>query len=86
MAEQLPAPAAFPAPINGQPDLLIIAGEHSGDEHAALLVADLRAKNPDLKVACLGGVELQAAGAQLLYDLTAVSIVGFVEVVKHFGF
>ncbi|MGB0416716.1 MAG: lipid-A-disaccharide synthase [Coraliomargarita sp.] len=86
MADQLPAPAAFPAPDNGQPDLLIIAGEHSGDEHAALLVADLRARNPNLKVACLGGVELQAAGAQLLYDLTAVSIVGFVEVVKRYGF
>lgn len=66
--------------------MLIIAGEHSGDEHAALLLADLRAKRPDLKVACLGGVELQAAGAQLLYDLTAVSIVGFVEVVRHYNF
>lgn len=86
MAEQLPTPADFPAPVHGQPDLLIIAGEHSGDEHAALLVADLRAKHPGLKIACLGGVELQAAGAQLLYDLTAVSIVGFVEVVKHYGF
>jgi lipid-A-disaccharide synthase len=37
-------------------------------------------------VACLGGPALQAAGAQLLYDLTAVSIVGFVEVLKHYNF
>ena len=59
MAEQLPAPADFAAPINGQPDLLIIAGEHSGDEHAAQLVADMRRTQPDLKVACLGGVELR---------------------------
>lgn len=86
MSDQLPAPADFPAPLNGQPDLLIIAGEHSGDEHAAQVLADLRARQPDLKVACLGGVELQAAGAQLLYDLTAVSIVGFVEVLKHYHF
>lgn len=86
MSDQLPAPADFPAPLDGQPDLLIIAGEHSGDEHAAQVVADLRATQPDLKVACLGGVELQAAGAQLLYDLTAVSIVGFVEVLKHYNF
>lgn len=76
----------FPAPTEGRPDLLVIAGEHSGDEHAAQLVTDLRARQPDLKVACLGGVELQAAGAQLLYDLTAVSIVGFVEVVRHYNF
>ena len=44
------------------------------------------ARNPELKVACLGGVNLQAAGAQLLYDLTAMSIVGFVEVLKHYNF
>ena len=86
MSDQLPAPADFAAPINGQPDLLIIAGEHSGDEHAAQLLADMRLKQPNLKVACLGGVELKAQGAQLLYDLTAVSIVGFVEVVRHYGF
>ncbi|NBB80922.1 MAG: lipid-A-disaccharide synthase [Verrucomicrobia bacterium] len=76
----------FPEPVDGRPDLLIIAGEHSGDEHAAVLLADLRRMHPELKVACLGGVQLQAAGAQLLYDLTAVSIVGFVEVVRHYNF
>ena len=86
MSGQLPAPADFAAPINGQPDLLIVTGEHSGDEHAAQLLADMRLKHPALKVACLGGVELKADGAQLLYDLTAVSIVGFVEVVRHYGF
>ena len=86
MSEQLPVPADFAAPINGQPDLLIIAGEHSGDEHAAKIVADMRLKHPDIKVACLGGVELEVEGAQLLYDLTAMSIVGFAEVVRHYGF
>ncbi|HAY99630.1 MAG TPA: lipid-A-disaccharide synthase, partial [Opitutae bacterium] len=86
MSEQLPVPADFAAPINGQPDLLFIAGEHSGDEHAAQIVADIRLKHPDMKVACLGGVKLQAEGAQLLYDLTAMSIVGFAEVVRHYGF
>lgn len=86
MSDVLPAKADFPAPIGGPPDLLVIAGEHSGDEHAAHLVAGLKARNPGLKVACLGGGKLQAAGAQLLYDLTAVSIVGFVEVLKHYNF
>ena len=86
VADSLPVTTNFPEPVGGRPDLLFVAGEHSGDEHAALLLADLRAKRPDLKVACLGGVELQAAGAQLLFDLTAVSIVGFVEVVRHYNF
>lgn len=86
MSELVPKTNDFAAPVGGRPDLLIIAGEHSGDEHAALLLADLRAKHPDLKVACLGGCKLQAAGAQLLYDLTSVSIVGFVEVIRHYKF
>jgi lipid-A-disaccharide synthase len=86
MSDPLPAPLEFAAPRDGQPDVLIVAGEHSGDEHAAQLVADMRAKKPNLKIACLGGEELQAAGAQLLYDLTAVSVVGFAEVVRHYGF
>ena len=86
MSEVLKVPDQFASPEKGPPDLLIIAGEHSGDEHAARLVADMLAKNPDCNVVCLGGAELQAAGAQLLYDLTSVSIVGFVEVVRHYGF
>jgi lipid-A-disaccharide synthase len=67
-------------------DLLVVAGEHSGDEHAARMVAELRAKRPGLRVCALGGKHLEAAGAQVLFDLTASSVVGFVEVVKHYGF
>jgi lipid-A-disaccharide synthase len=86
MGSKFQLTTSFPPPEGGSPDLLIIAGEHSGDEHAALIVKDLKAKYPDLKVACLGGEELKAAGAQLLYDMTAVSVVGFVEVLRHYSF
>lgn len=86
MPKILPATTHLPPPSSGPPDLLIIAGEHSGDEHAAQLVAQLKAREPQLKVACLGGDKLAASGVQLLYDLTAVSIVGFVEVLKHYNF
>ncbi len=83
-----PAPIQnLPAPVAGRKvDLLIVAGEHSGDEHAARVVRELRASRPDLTICALGGPELAAAGAQLLYDLTATSVVGFVEVLKHYSF
>ena len=84
MAESLPF--RFDAPKDGRVDLLVIAGEHSGDEHAARLVADLRAKRPGLAVCALGGKHLATAGAQLLHDLTASSVVGFVEVLKNYSF
>jgi lipid-A-disaccharide synthase len=86
MEAKLSAPKSFDAPMNGAPDLLLVVGEHSGDEHAAEILSKLRQEKPDLKVACLGGAKLEATGAQLLYDLTAVSIVGFVEVLKHYSF
>lgn len=79
-------PFRLPPPEAGRPDLLIIAGEHSGDEHAARAVRELRAKHSTIKVCALGGPNLAAAGAQVLHDLTASSVVGFVEVLKSYSF
>ena len=76
----------LPAPTGGAVDLLIVAGEHSGDEHAARVVRELRAANPALRICALGGPGLAEAGAQLLHDLTATSVVGFVEVLTHYPF
>jgi lipid-A-disaccharide synthase len=79
-------PFHLPPPTGGRVDVLIIAGEHSGDEHAARLVRELRAAQPGVVVAALGGQQLAAAGAQVLHDLTASSVVGFVEVLKNYPF
>ncbi|MGC4071863.1 MAG: lipid-A-disaccharide synthase [Nibricoccus sp.] len=79
-------PLQFSPPEDGHVDLLIIAGEHSGDQHAAKVVRDLREQQPGLAIAALGGPELEKAGAQLLQDMTASSVVGFVEVLKNYPF
>jgi lipid-A-disaccharide synthase len=76
----------LPPPTGGRVDVLMIAGEHSGDEHAATLVRELRAKQPSWAIAALGGPKLAAAGAQLLHDLTTSSVVGLVEVLKNYSF
>ena len=86
MTEKLQLPFSLPPPEGGRADVLIVAGEHSGDEHAARMVRGLLARQPGLRVCALGGTNLAAAGAQLLHDLTASSVVGFVEVVRSFGF
>jgi lipid-A-disaccharide synthase len=67
-------------------DVLFIAGEHSGDEHAARVIENLRQRKPGLRVAALGGGEMREAGAQLLFDMTRFSAVGLVEVLSHYGF
>ncbi|MEY3607257.1 MAG: hypothetical protein RLZZ447_45 [Verrucomicrobiota bacterium] len=76
----------LPPPRGGRPDLLVIAGEHSGDAHAGRMVARLLRTEPGCKVAALGGERLRGAGAQLLHDLTASSVVGLVEVLRNYGY
>lgn len=70
-------PFRLPAPVDGRVDLLVIAAEHSGDQHAGRMVAGLLATEPKRKVAALGGPALAGGGAQLLEDLTAQSTMGF---------
>ncbi len=69
-----------------RPDLLIIAGEHSGDEHAAEILKQLLILRPGLKVSALGGKKLKEVGADLLWDLTESSVVGLLEVLKNYTF
>lgn len=86
MGSTQPVPAEFAPPSHGAVDLLIIAGEHSGDQQAARMLRGVMERRPDLKVAAVGGAELRAAGAQLLFDLTRSSVVGLAEVLRNYGF
>ena len=86
MTQIPPLPDVLHNPSSGGVDLLVIAGEHSGDEHASVLVQNLLQKHPEFKIAAVGGEHLQDAGAQLLYDLTDLSVVGFYEVLRHYRY
>lgn len=79
-------PVSLPPPTGGRVDLLIIAGEHSGDEHAARMLSGVLTKHPELRVAALGGPRLAAAGAQLLRDMTARSVIGFVDTLRNISY
>jgi lipid-A-disaccharide synthase len=62
-------------------DVLIIAGEASGDLHGAGVAERLRALRPDLPLVGMGGERMAAAGVTLFER--ADGVVGFVEVLKH---
>ena len=79
-------PASFDRPRAGEVDILVVAGEHSGDQHAAKVVAELLKAHPGLRIAAFGGPQLRAAGAQLLMDMTGFSAVGIVEVLAAYPF
>jgi lipid-A-disaccharide synthase len=79
-------PAHFDRPRAGEVDVLVVAGEHSGDQHAAKVVAELLKTRPGLRIAAFGGPQLRAAGAQLLMDMTTFSAVGIVEILSAYPF
>ena len=63
-------------------DLLVIAGEASGDEHANHLVQRILKRFPGLEIAVIGGKNLQKSGAHFLFDLVDHAVVGVFEVLK----
>ncbi|MGH9519719.1 MAG: lipid-A-disaccharide synthase [Terriglobales bacterium] len=64
-------------------DLMVVAGEASGDAHAADLVRALQRRCPDLRVFGCGGDQLAAAGCELLVSAHDLGVVGLAEVVEH---
>lgn len=66
--------------------VLVLAGEASGDHHAARVVEELQALDPSLQFVGLGGPDLEARGVELLAGLDDLAVMGFAEVVRHLGF
>ncbi|MFC3908573.1 lipid-A-disaccharide synthase [Legionella dresdenensis] len=63
--------------------IVIIAGEESGDVHAANLVRELRANDNSLQISGIGGRHMEAAGVELISDLARYGVTGLTEVLKH---
>lgn len=67
--------------VNGE--VMIVAGEASGDLHGANLVRAMRELSPGLRFYGMGGSELMRAGVEMLYDAAKLAVVGAVEVLSH---
>jgi len=65
--------------------VLLVAGEASGDLHAAALVREMKRLAPDVEVAGIGGEHLRAAGMRVLTDTSEVQTMGFVETLGTLG-
>lgn len=72
--------------MDAHPQVMIVAGEASGDLHGAGLVAALRKHLPGLSVCGVGGPALAGQGVEILYDSSRLAVVGIVEVLSHLRF
>lgn len=63
-------------------NILIVAGDVSGDIHAASLVRALKEADPEVRVTAIGGKQLAAASDTFMYDLASQGASGFIEPLK----
>lgn len=63
--------------------IVIVAGEESGDIHAAALIKQLKTVHSDIKISGIGGKHMEAAGAELISDLARYGVTGLTEVIRY---
>ena len=73
------SPFPIPRPIR----IALVAGEASGDQLGAGLIAELRRRHPDAEFAGVGGAAMRAAGLDAWHDCSALAVMGYAEVVRH---
>lgn len=66
--------------------VMIVAGEASGDMHAAELVRELKMLDPHIELIGIGGEKLRAVGLTPLYDASEMNVSGFLEVFRRYRF
>ncbi|MCO5045122.1 MAG: lipid-A-disaccharide synthase [Kiritimatiellae bacterium] len=67
-------------------NVLIIAGETSGDLHGARVVEAVRRQRPEINFFGIGGDALRAAGTEVLVDAREMAVLGLWEVLKRYSF
>jgi len=65
--------------------ILLVAGDASGELHAAALARELRGAPPPLRMLGLGGGEMEKAGVEILVHQREIAIGGLLEVVRDVG-
>jgi lipid-A-disaccharide synthase len=66
--------------------VMMIAGEASGDLHGGGVVRELRRLRPGVQVFGIGGDRMRAEGMELVRHISAMAFMGFAEVVRNLPF
>jgi len=65
-------------------NIVIVAGEVSGDLLGGKLASALNALDKQLTISGIGGRSMRNAGVQTLFDVSETSVVGIAEVLRHY--
>lgn len=69
-----------------QHEVLIVAGEVSGDLHAHGLLREFRKLHPQVHFFGVGGHRMAAEGCEILFPIEKVAFLGLAEVIAHLPF
>lgn len=69
---------------NPHKNVVIVAGEASGDAHAARLVTELRKLDDSIAFRGMGGDNLRQAGVDVYIDMAELAVVGIIEVLLKY--
>jgi lipid-A-disaccharide synthase len=64
-------------------EILFVAGEVSGDLHAAGVARELKTRQAPYKLTGIGGDEMRSAGVELVEHVEKLAVMGFIEVLEH---
>ena len=64
--------------------IAMVAGEASGDLLASHLMLAIREIMPQVRFIGIGGPKMKAAGMQVLYPMEKLSVMGYLEVLRHY--
>ena len=64
-------------------EILFVAGEVSGDLHAAGVARELGVRRAPYRLVGIGGDEMRDAGVELVEHVEQLAVMGFVEVLEH---
>lgn len=70
----------------GRKRIMVVAGEMSGDQHAARLVRELRAVRAEVDLFGIGGDALRGEGLRTVVDARDMAVMGFFEVLIRYFF
>lgn len=64
--------------------IAMVAGEISGDFIASQLMLEIMEILPNVKFIGIGGPKMQSAGMQVMYPMEKLSVMGYIEVLRHY--
>jgi len=64
--------------------IFVVAGELSGDMHAARVIREIKKIKPDIKLTGFGSSNLKKQGVKILVDPTTINSIGFSAALKNY--